>query len=361
MPRHIVDLAARSEVFAEQPLLSHAWVATAPEVAAFLLRPRSALRQLGIRLPASCVVETVLQNHDWLSGHSAGLTDPGAVTVFARGEGDGQRWYRVSFYASKSHRPAPQRTLLHAADQQERPVRAVSARSVDRVDSLRRSFSAAPIYTEVHTFLAPLTVQGRATKSDDESHRIMGQIVETVRVLVSGSRAFDGTIAALSESLQRQSHPGYAMVFRADRAPGATFHSAYTGVLYAKALQLLTTSGFQGDALTDDVASILANPQAALRLLTEAAQAQSPDFLVHATMEATSRRGADRTLDSRLGRSEQLFASYEPGDRGSSRFAAPARRLELFTMDNRDEWWFLPGLIAYAMAVWPLRGEQVPR
>jgi hypothetical protein len=152
------------------------------------------------------------------------------------------------------------------------------------------------------------------------------------------------------------------MVFRADRGEDATFHQAFTGLLYARALHMIATSGFQFDELVQDVSGILENAAPALRVLTEAAEAHNPDLLPHATVEATSRRQGDGRLNSRLAEAEQMFASYDP-DAGQrdTRFAAPARRLELLSAQNRQEWWFLPGLIVYAIAIWPLRGDQVDR
>jgi hypothetical protein len=362
MPRRVVDLAARSTLFREQPLLSHAWVATPPEVLDFLRQPRSSLRKIGIRLAAGCVIETVLQNHDWLTGHSSGLTDASGISVFARGEGDGQRWYRVAFYATKSDRAAPERTLLHNPSDEERPVAQISPRTRDRADSLRRSFRAAPIYTDVHALLAPLTVSTPATKSTAEAHRVLQSIIEAASQFVAANPSVEPTLEALAASIQRNFHPGYAMLFRADRSADATFHQAYTGLLYAKALDLIATSGFQFDELLADVSGILADAEPALRLLSEAAEASNPDLLAHATAEATTRRRGDRRLDARLVEAEELFASYDPDATvRESRFGAPARRLELLSTDNRHEWWFLPSLVAYAIAIWPLRGEQATR
>ncbi|MFC5924495.1 hypothetical protein [Micromonospora vulcania] len=362
MPSHIVDVSARSKILRAQPLLGHAWVMSPPEALAYLREPRSMLRTLGVRLPAECPIETVLQNHDWLTGHTDGLTAPGEIVVYARGEGDGQRFYRVLLYASKASRQSPERQLLHDPSEEERPVARVSERVRGRVDAIRRSMTAAPIHNDVHTWLAPLTIDVPVTKSNAEAHRVLASLVEAVEQILPTNAAFEPVVQELSTVLQRQFNPGYSSVYRAYRAPDATFHQAFTGLLYAKAVHVLATSGFQRDQQVEDVARILADPAPALRVLTEAARAQNPDFFVHATVEAASRRRDEGRLHRRLVEAEEQFASFNP-DRltRTSRFDAPSRRLELLGSDNRAEWWFLPALVAYAINVWPLRGDQMPQ
>ncbi|QLQ36474.1 hypothetical protein [Micromonospora robiginosa] len=362
MPSHIVDVSARSRVLREQPLLSHAWVMTPPEALAYLRRPRSVLRTIGVRLPAECAVETVLRNHDWLTGHSDGLGDSDDVVVYARGDGDGQRFYRVMLYGGKAARRVPDRPLLHDPTEEERPTGHVTDRVRGRVDAIRRSMTAAPIHTDVHTWLAPLTVDAPVTKSNAEAHRVLATLVDAVRQVLPTNPAYEPVVTELSAALQRQFNPGYSSVYRAYRAPDATFPQAFTGLLYAKAVRVLATSGFQRDQQVEEVARILDDPAPALRVLTEAARAQDPDFFVHATVEATMRRRDDGRLDRRLVEAEDQFASFDP-DRGArrSRLAAPSRRLELLGPEHRDEWWFLPALVAYAINVWPLRGDQTPQ
>ena len=360
MPTQIVDVSARSRLFREQPLLSHAWVATPPEVLEFLRHPRSELRKLGIRLPADCAVETILQNHDWLTGHSHGLDDKDGVSVFARGEGDGRRFYRVSFYASKTKARArtDERTLLHRPDEEEKPTGRVSERVRRRTESGRRSMIVSPMHVQVHKALAPLSGELPGTKTADEAHRVFVRIVAVVNRILAEQPAVRESMQTVAALLQRPFNPAYSGLYRAHRLPDDTFGATFVSVFYAKAIQLLRASGWQGDLIVEDVVRLLGDPAPTLRRLTDAVEKLDPDFVAHATVEATVRRKDDEVLDARLAEADRLFSFYDPARAAIGVRAAPSRRLELFGPGNEDQWWFVPGLVAYAINAWPTGGEQ---
>jgi hypothetical protein len=353
----IVDVSARSRVFRDQPFLCHAWVSSPPEVLKFLSRPRSELRKLGIRLPAGCMIETVLQNHDWLSGHSNGFTNADAVSVFARGEGDGQRFYRVSFYASKARRPPPLKELLHRPDEEVRPATPVSDRVRMRLDTARRSMLAAPLHADVHRFLSPLTIAVPVNKSAEEAHRVLIGVTDIVRDALGTEPGIQDALTVVVGALQRPFNPAYMAIFRGrrDHDGEATFHGAFTSAMYAKAIQMFRTSGFHHDALLADVSGLLTDPQPTIARLLGGLEGLDQDFLAHVTVESHLQRGLDPVLDDCLRAAHELFATLEPEHTEStSRFWQPADRLELYTMDHQDQWWFLPGLIAFAINVWPI-------
>lgn len=354
MPTHIVDLSARSELFRNQRLVSHAWLATPADVAAFLRSPRSELKKLGIRLPAECRVETVIQNHDWLTGHTDGLQGAGRITVFCRGEGDGATFYRVSLFASKATEAPVPRTLLHEPDEQERPARPISKVERVRVDASRRSMLASPLHTDVHRWLSPLTIDRPYTKSADEAHRIFVAICGLVEGMLQHHpelRAARDDVAAL---LQRPSHPSFGLLLRATRDQGVTLHGAFTEVMYAKALSILRTSHFHHDSMIDDVRRIMSDVPKALGMLTATLSRVDPDFIPHLAVEATYRRQGDRVLDARLAEAADLFARHAPQEpERSPRLTARATGLAHFAPDHAGAWWFIPGLVAFAMSVWP--------
>ena len=73
MARLIVDLSARSEIIREEPYHLHFWEMSPREALKFLRDPRGALTAIGIKLPADCRIETVVENHDWISKRTGGF------------------------------------------------------------------------------------------------------------------------------------------------------------------------------------------------------------------------------------------------------------------------------------------------
>jgi hypothetical protein len=354
VPSHLVDLSARSRVFRAQRLLSHAWVASPSEVIAFLRDPRAELKKLGIRLPSNCRIETLMQNHDWLAGHTDGMEREGRVSVFFRGEGDGETFYRVSLFANKTTVEPLPRELLHSPDEEEKPRRRITKRARDRVDATRRSMMASPLHLAAHRWIAPLLVVGPTTKSSDEAHRIFAGITAAVARVVEHNadvRAARDGVAAL---LQRSFHPAYTLLFRIQRTPAATLHGAFAGAMYAKSLWVLRTSGWHFDAIVNDVEQLLKDVAPTLRTLADALETIDADLVAHTVVEATLLRRENALLDAHLSEAEQLFDRYNGAHpERSARFHAPGRALEAFASSNANEWWFLPGLVAFALAVWP--------
>jgi len=217
---------------------------------------------------------------------------------------------------------------------------------------------ATNLHLQVHQWLAPLTISGPITKSAQEAHRIFTGITRAVAGLVPRSSTLQAGITEIVPLLQRPYNPGYSLLFRTNRHAGTPFHAATVGVLYAKALWVLQTSGYHFDALIADALQLLSEPSQPVRILVDTIRSLDADFIAHASVEATIRRGQDPLFDARLTEAEQLFARHFPQhpDR-CPRFFAPARGLELFTESRASEWWFLPGLIALAVSVWPTSAQ----
>jgi hypothetical protein len=125
MPRKIVDFSARSDVIREEPFMLHFWESRPREALAFLKDPRKELKRMGIMLPVKCRIETTIENHDWLSARTKGLTANDGTIICGTGGGNvAKSYYKVSFYA---HREATigrfKKRLLHAPNEQERRTR----------------------------------------------------------------------------------------------------------------------------------------------------------------------------------------------------------------------------------------------
>lgn len=353
MPTQVVDLAARSRVFRDQRLLSHAWVTTPAEVLEFLRHPRSELKKLGIRLPSDCGVETILQNHDWLSGRSHGLTDKRRITVFARGEGDGKRFYRVSFFASKARKDQAHPELLHRTDEEVRPGRQISTWARWRAEATWRSAQADPLHLSVHEWLAPITLNLPGTKSPEEAHRIFSDILGVARRLVEERPSMGSAVEDIASNLQRPFNPDYGELFNALGPRGLPFHRAFAGVMYARAIWWLRASQLQRDAMIESIVEWGEDPEPTFRVLAEAIESLDRDFVAHAVVAASIRRQDDDFLDARLSEAESLFQTFDPDHaHDSPGFADHARGLERFLPPNSSEWWFLPGLVAFAVSTW---------
>jgi len=123
MPRKVVDLSARSEVLRDEPFHLHFWECTPDEYLQFLRDPREQLSRMRIDLPESCRIETTIENHDWLSRSTGGLTSADGTIVCNVGGGNVARdVYRIVSYAH-SHESigAHRKELLHAENEQFRP------------------------------------------------------------------------------------------------------------------------------------------------------------------------------------------------------------------------------------------------
>ncbi|MDB5582035.1 MAG: hypothetical protein JWR80_7211 [Bradyrhizobium sp.] len=123
MPSKIVDLSARSAIIRDEPFHLHFWECTPEEYLDFLRDPRKTLSGMGIDIPADCRIETVIENHDWLSANTEGLRKADGDTIICNvgGGNVGRAVYRIVSYAHL-HEAIGQhkKTLLHAEDKQEK-------------------------------------------------------------------------------------------------------------------------------------------------------------------------------------------------------------------------------------------------
>jgi len=123
MPSKIVDLSARSAIIRDEPFYLHFWECTPQEYLDFLRDPRKTLSGIGIDLPQNVRIETVMENHDWMSANTAALSSAdGPVIVCNVGTGGvGIEVYRIISYAH-THDAIGQykKKLLHSEDKQER-------------------------------------------------------------------------------------------------------------------------------------------------------------------------------------------------------------------------------------------------
>ena len=123
MPSKIVDLSARSAIIRDEPFHLHFWECTPEEYLDFLRDPRKTLSGMGIDIPADCRIETVIENHDWLSANTDGLRKADGDTIICNvgGGNVGRAVYRIVSYAHL-HEAIGQykKKLLHAEDKQEK-------------------------------------------------------------------------------------------------------------------------------------------------------------------------------------------------------------------------------------------------
>jgi hypothetical protein len=122
MARLIVDLSARSEIIREEPYHLHFWEMSPREALKFLRDPREALTAMGIKLPADCRIETVVENHDWISKRTGGFARNNGTIVCNVGGGNvAKNYYKVSMYGHRQEDVGRHRKeLLHAPDVQQR-------------------------------------------------------------------------------------------------------------------------------------------------------------------------------------------------------------------------------------------------
>jgi hypothetical protein len=121
MAQKIVDLSARSRIIRDEPFHLHFWELTLNDVLAYLKDPRAELEKMGIELPEDCRIETTIENHDWLSIHSKGLTSENGTIVCNIGGGNVARnYYKVSMYAHDHDSIGFfKKKLLHSPDEEE--------------------------------------------------------------------------------------------------------------------------------------------------------------------------------------------------------------------------------------------------
>jgi len=122
MPSKVVDFSARSEILKNEPFDVHFWECTPKEYAAFLMNPRRELETIGIKLPSSCRVETIIENHDWLAAHTKSLTAENGTIICNVGGGNVARdVYRIVSYAHlHTEIGKHKKSLLHSPNDQQR-------------------------------------------------------------------------------------------------------------------------------------------------------------------------------------------------------------------------------------------------
>jgi len=122
MPSKIVDFSARSRIIYDEPFHLHFWELTVKDVLAFLKDPRAELQKMGIELPDDCRIETTIENHDWLSAHTNGLTaDNGTIVCNVGGGNVAKNYYKVSMYAHDHSTIGHfKKVLLHKHDEEDR-------------------------------------------------------------------------------------------------------------------------------------------------------------------------------------------------------------------------------------------------
>jgi len=124
LPRKIVDLSARSAIIREEPWSLHFWENTPAEALEFLVNPREQLEKMGLRLPEDCRIETVIENHDWLSDRTGGFqkSDNGPIVVCNVGGGNtAVSLYRVTMYPhDESEVGRHEKKLLHDPSEESR-------------------------------------------------------------------------------------------------------------------------------------------------------------------------------------------------------------------------------------------------
>jgi len=122
MPRKIVDFSARSAVLRDEPFHVHFWENSVEDYLSFLRDPRAQLEEIGIHLPPDCRIETVIENHDWLSHATSGLTaEDGTIICNVGGGNIARSVYRIISYAhSHDAIGSHKKDLLHGVDEEQR-------------------------------------------------------------------------------------------------------------------------------------------------------------------------------------------------------------------------------------------------
>lgn len=125
MPRKIVDLSARSSILRDEPFHLHFWESSPPEVLRYLRDPRAALAEMGIELPRDCRIETVIENHDWVTRETGGFKnsgpDGGTIVCNVGGGNVAKAYYKVSIFGHKQAEVGRfDKALLHDPADDER-------------------------------------------------------------------------------------------------------------------------------------------------------------------------------------------------------------------------------------------------
>ncbi len=125
MPSKIVDLSARSEIIRNEPFGLHFWECQPPEYLTFLKDPRTFLAKMEIKIPKDCRIETVIENHDWISAKTDKMrsSDGGGIVCNVGGGNVGieRKIYRIISYGHLHADIAKfRKRLLHTPNEQER-------------------------------------------------------------------------------------------------------------------------------------------------------------------------------------------------------------------------------------------------
>jgi hypothetical protein len=120
MPNVVVDLSARSRHIREEPWHLHFWENTATETLEYLRDPRGFLERIGINLPKDCRIETVIENHDFMTSMTEGLESDIGPICNVGGGNVGRSVYKVSMYAHTVEDIGKhQKDLLHSPDEEQ--------------------------------------------------------------------------------------------------------------------------------------------------------------------------------------------------------------------------------------------------
>jgi hypothetical protein len=126
MPSKVVDLSARSEIIRNEPFGLHFWECSPAEYLTFLQDPRTFLDGMGIKLAKDVRIETVIENHDWISTNTDKMRrGPGIVCNIGGGNVMAARnIYRIISFGHKDEDIGKfRKRLLHSSDEQERALK----------------------------------------------------------------------------------------------------------------------------------------------------------------------------------------------------------------------------------------------
>ena len=128
MPSKIVDLSARSEIIRNEPFGLHFWECNPAEYLEYLRDPRAFLAGMGIKLAKDVRIETVIENHDWISTNTDKMRKsdgPGIVCNTGGGNvGIARKIYRVISYGHTEEDIGKfRKRLLHSPNEQERAAK----------------------------------------------------------------------------------------------------------------------------------------------------------------------------------------------------------------------------------------------
>jgi hypothetical protein len=126
MPSKIVDLSARSDIIRNEPFGLHFWECNPAEYLEFLKDPRTFLAGMGIKLAKDVRIETVIENHDWISTNTDKMRrGPGIVCNVGSGNVMAARnIYRIiSFGHNDEDIGKFRKALLHSPNEQERAAK----------------------------------------------------------------------------------------------------------------------------------------------------------------------------------------------------------------------------------------------